>query len=329
MSPPLPPERLLAIIATQNQVAAAGLDLDSTMSLVAEQARILTGAASAVVELVEGPLMVYRTGRGPATDHAELRLPVDRSLSGLCLRERRTLRCDDARNDPRMDAAIERPGALSMLCAPLAEPSAHDQRAAGVLKVYDPRPHLFSDDDDATIELLAGVIGAHLCRDRQLGTQQGVSRYDTLTRLPDKDAFDQRLAHEFVRIRRRGGKLCVCKLDLDGFRGLNDSRGRVAGDAVLRGVARHLDQVRGDDQSYRVGGDQFATILLGTDQAGAEGALRRVIYEIERDPQSLGTTVSWGIAFARRREVPQTLVARADEALREMKRARARLRDAG
>ncbi|WP_249020902.1 hypothetical protein [Conexibacter sp. S30A1] len=62
----LSPRRMLAIIETQSEIASAGLALDEVMALVVSRAQAITGAAAAVVELIEGEEMVYHAVSGSA-----------------------------------------------------------------------------------------------------------------------------------------------------------------------------------------------------------------------------------------------------------------------
>ena len=159
VEPELPPERLLAVIETQNEIAATALKLDAVMALVVRRAQELVGAAAGVVELLEGEEMVYHVASGTASAHIGLRLRADASLSGLCISRNKILYCEDAAADDRVDQeACRQVGAVSMVCVPLR----HDGHTVGVLKVYDPRPCAFDPSDLHTLELLSGVIAAHM-----------------------------------------------------------------------------------------------------------------------------------------------------------------------
>jgi hypothetical protein len=74
--------RMLAIIATQGEIASASLELDEVMALVVSRAQEITGAAAGVVELIEGEEMVYHAVSGAAEPFAGVRLAVQTSLSG-------------------------------------------------------------------------------------------------------------------------------------------------------------------------------------------------------------------------------------------------------
>jgi putative nucleotidyltransferase with HDIG domain len=112
-----------------------------------------------VVEIPDGEELVYKAAVGTAVAHAETRIPMANSLSGLCLQAGTALRCDDASCDERVHTHKCRAvGAVSMLCVPLR----HGASVVGVLKVYTARPHAFNDDHTSLLELLSTVIAARM-----------------------------------------------------------------------------------------------------------------------------------------------------------------------
>ena len=152
-------EQLLRIVEIQNEIVATRLDLVEVMRLVAARAADMTGADGGVVEMPEGEELVYRAASGATAPHVGLRLPIAGSLSGLCLRQANTLRCDDAESDERVDADKCRVvGARSLLCVPLL----HHATVVGVLKVSSVKPNAFDDAHAAPLQLLSGVIAAHI-----------------------------------------------------------------------------------------------------------------------------------------------------------------------
>ena len=152
-------ERLLRIVEIQNEIVASRLDLVEVMRLVADRAADMTGADAGIVEVPDGEELVYRAATGAATPHIGLRLQIAGSLSGMCLRDAATLRCDDTERDERVDAAKCRAvGARSLLCVPLL----HHGTVVGVLKVLAARRSAFDDGHGALLQLLSGVIAAHI-----------------------------------------------------------------------------------------------------------------------------------------------------------------------
>ncbi len=89
---------------------------------------------------------------------------------------------------------------------------------------------------------------------------------DPLTRLHNRRYFMTRAPLEWDRARRRGGYLTILVMDLDHFKRYNDTEGHVAGDHVLRGVARVLNRhLRPYDLLCRWGGEEFIALLPDTD----------------------------------------------------------------
>ena len=293
MDSSIPSERLLAIVETQNEIAASALDLDAVMAIVVRRAQELVGAAGGVIEMVQGDEMVYRVGSGAGEANVGPRLKVGASLSGLCVAKSEVLYCRDSASDERVDReACERVGAVSMVCVPLR----HDGNVEGALKVYDARQDAFDEVDLETLSLLSGVIAAHMAHFAQYEDQTRASAPDDLTGLPDRHSFDERLVEEAARVRRYDGEVTLCLLDLDRFKEVNDSLGHAAGDRVLAAVAGHLGALRGEDVAYRIGGDEFALILVEASEVEAHRIVMRLAEAIGRDSACGGVGVSWGMA---------------------------------
>jgi diguanylate cyclase (GGDEF)-like protein/putative nucleotidyltransferase with HDIG domain len=113
-------------------------------------------------------------------------------------------------------------------------------------------------------------------------------------------------------------KFGVVMMDLDGFKGVNDSLGHLAGDQLLREVASAIILVVGEENAYRYGGDEFAALLQNSDhQASMATAelLRRAFQEIDH-PSAGRVAASFGVAsFPESASTPQELVYRADMAM--------------
>jgi diguanylate cyclase (GGDEF)-like protein len=150
---------------------------------------------------------------------------------------------------------------------------------------------------------------------------------DALTGLPNRRQFMQRLEDELERVRRQTTReACVLMLDLDHFKRVNDEYGHAAGDALLRHFANLLRQaLRSTDTAGRVGGEEFAVILPGSDLAAAQIFAQRVCDHLAAQALSLGTTqveatVSIGIAAITADDLsPDAVLTRADKALYQAK----------
>ncbi|MBC7944160.1 MAG: GGDEF domain-containing protein [Burkholderiales bacterium] len=87
--------------------------------------------------------------------------------------------------------------------------------------------------------------------------------HDSTTGLPNRDLFDDRLAHAISLAERHDWTLVVMFLDLDRFKSINDTHGHAAGDLVLKEVARRLlKHSRNEDTVCRNGGDEFLYLLM-------------------------------------------------------------------
>lgn len=155
--------RLSVVVATQQEVLAAITDLEKVMSLVVERTPEATNGSGAVIEVVEGDELVYRASSGTAKGQVGLRLSLSRSLSGLAIREKALMRCDNAETDLRVDgAACRAMGIRSMVIAPLME----GKTAVGVLKTFSQDAQAFSDLDSYALQLLAGMTSAAMMQAR-------------------------------------------------------------------------------------------------------------------------------------------------------------------
>jgi diguanylate cyclase (GGDEF)-like protein len=286
----------MAIIHSQTEIASSDLELAAVMQLIGELGQELTHATAAVIEIAEGDDMVYKITCGEATPYLELRVAIDSSLSGLCVKRNEVLRCDDTQNDSRVDSeACLRIGAGSIVCVPLV----HLGSAVGVLKVYATQARHFDEGDVETLELLSNMIGAHMAHASSFQIEAHDSRHDALTGLLNRRAFEERLAIETARANRYGYPLSLCILDLDGFKAVNDLLGHPAGDDILRKVAAAIDEQRRTDDTFRLGGDEFAVLMPQTMAEQAAAAAERLVAAIECVKTSgAGVGASYGVAQA-------------------------------
>ena len=147
---------------------------------------------------------------------------------------------------------------------------------------------------------------------------------DPLTRLPNRRAVMEHLAHEGSRVERRTfaqQSLCIAVADVDHFKQINDNHGHQAGDAVLCRISDALlSTLRQADFVGRFGGEEFLLIFPESSWTGARIAADRVResvanLDIPELPTSSGTSISIGVAVHRPGETVEDTLRRADEAL--------------
>jgi diguanylate cyclase len=154
----------------------------------------------------------------------------------------------------------------------------------GTLCAIDParQPEGIANEQDL-IELLAALLSTVLQSDlRAADTVRSNEKLeveahtDPLTGLHNRRAWDQLLASEEERCRRYGHSACVLMVDIDNLKGVNDSLGHAAGDALIRRAAQALrTAARELDVVARLGGDEFAVLAIECDRAGAEAMVQR------------------------------------------------------
>jgi len=172
-------DRLERIIQTQSLLLQVDLALHPFMQLVIDKLRELTRSHGASVDFVEGRHTVVRRASGAIAGHLGLRVALDASLSGVCVRTGAVQVCEDSETDPHVDrAACRQLGVRSMICAPLRQGNA----VAGVLKVFSDRPRAFDDGDVQLLQLMASAIVAALARKAALD-----ARHEAEARLRTSD----------------------------------------------------------------------------------------------------------------------------------------------
>jgi two-component system cell cycle response regulator len=153
---------------------------------------------------------------------------------------------------------------------------------------------------------------------------EALATTDPLTKLLNRRALLERLSREVDRAKRYESKLTLLLLDIDHFKRINDERGHLVGDGVLRQIGGLIEaSVRTVDIAARYGGEEFVLILPETSQDGGIIFAERIRESIERYPfdassdEPLHLTASIGVATfpSPRVESTDDLFARADEAL--------------
>jgi diguanylate cyclase (GGDEF)-like protein len=145
---------------------------------------------------------------------------------------------------------------------------------------------------------------------------------DGVTGLPQRAHFMGLLRHELRQRRRRG--LVVAYIDLDGFKRVNDEHGHASGDEVLRTIARIGRIVlRHGDVLARIGGDEFALLLVDVSEAEAGAIVARFRERFEEAVAPLAVSFSAGLSPSHEGDTAEEVLGRADAAMYGDKRARA------
>jgi diguanylate cyclase len=143
-----------------------------------------------------------------------------------------------------------------------------------------------------------------------------LARTDGLTGLPNRRAWDEQLARELARAKRRDAPLSVAMLDLDRFKAFNDAHGHPVGDLLLvETAAAWRAELRETDILCRWGGDEFAALLPDCPEHEAEQVIARLVAATPQHQSCVSGVACWNGG-----ETADELLARSDTALYESKR---------
>lgn len=229
-------------------------------------------------------------------------LPLEDSLSGYVIRSGEPLLADQKTiEDLERSRMVKTYGhdAASWIGVPLIRGTA----TFGILVVqsYDPDiRHTAADRDLLTF--VSGHIAETIERRQKDEQIQSLAYIDSLTGLPNRFLFDDRLDTALALAERHRTPLAVLFVDLDRFKLVNDTLGHSVGDGVLRLVSARLAScLRESDTLARRGGDEFIAILPDTDQRGATNVARKLVDSLRVPLDAAGSevvvTASVGVAM--------------------------------
>ncbi len=149
-----------------------------------------------------------------------------------------------------------------------------------------------------------------------------IAHYDALTNLPNRVLLADRLKQAMAQAQRRGERVAVAYLDIDGFKSINDRHGHHIGDQLLVTIASAMKQaLREGDTLARLGGDEFVAVLLDLEAAvDSAPMLQRLLqaaaHPVQIDGHAMQVSASLGVTF-----YPQEQDMDADQLLRQADQA--------
>jgi diguanylate cyclase (GGDEF)-like protein len=153
----------------------------------------------------------------------------------------------------------------------------------------------FTAADLATLETVADRAAVALGNGHQLERLQFEARHDELTGLPNRLDFRAQLDEGVADLFSDGRQCAVMLLDLNGFKGINDTLGHQAGDQLLRVLADRFRQVAGRGVTIaRLGGDEFAVLALGMGDGAARALARRLLATFDQPVRLEGSELKVG-----------------------------------
>lgn len=322
---------LKRIIEIQSVIAQCPLSLSAVMQQVVDMLTGITGADGALIELAQGDDMVYSAASGLGQNQLGLRVPIQHSLSGLCLTSEQPLICEDMESDPRVNKEICEGGAYrSMAVYPLS----HDNRSIGAIKLIKSQPHGFGERELAIVKIMSSLIAASMSHASAYENAQHrnldllkLSTTDQMTGLPNRAAFMDRLRQALGRTRGEGSSFGLAILDLDKLKPINDEYGHRAGDMAITEFAHRISELCPlPDLPARLGGDEFGVIILHSLDVNDSKSLALELAQKSSGPfvfegHSIDMACSAGVSFCPRETQDMGMLMKiADDAMYTMKR---------
>lgn len=315
--------RKLDAVYRISRLASQQENLDATLERVLEITReILPRGQVAILLLDEDDRLRVRQATGYAEGVEELEIAVGEGVTGRCAARARPVVVDRVEGDPDYIQGV--PRGRSEVAVPLRV----EGEVIGVLDAEATEPDAFGEEEVRALSVIAQQVAAvvHTLRLHEETRQLAIT--DSLTGLRNRRHFLAQLEEHVRRADRYGEDLALLLLDCDHLKGINDRFGHASGDRALETVGRLLRAtLRETDETARIGGDEFAALLLNADRELTEQVTERLREGIEgirmlsTREEPLDVTISTGIAFfpADAKDA-RALLRRADEALYLAKR---------
>jgi diguanylate cyclase (GGDEF)-like protein len=226
------------------------------------------------------------------------RVPFGVGLTGWGVEHREPVRVNQAHLDPRTATVAGTPAdePEAMVTIPLI---ARDS-IKGALNIYRLGEDARFNDDEFELAKRFGDAAALALDNAQIRARlEHQAQTDSLTGLYNHRAFHERLRLALASASRSHDAVSVLMLDIDDFKRVNDVYGHGAGDEILRSLAETLkDAVRASDAVYRLGGEEFAIVIVSRSPESAERLAHRLVERVESaefDPAGR-ITISVGLA---------------------------------
>jgi len=321
--------RKLAILTDVVKTANSILEPRKVIELVMEKIRQLIPSEAWSVLLVdeERHELVFEAARGTkGGDLTAFRIRIGEGVAGWVAASGKPAIVNDAAHDPRFTRRVDARTQFetrSILAAPLVSRG----RTIGVLEVINRLGGRFTRQDLALVLTLVEPCAIAIENATLFQRTEQLTITDDLTRLFNSRYLNLYLGREISRCKRHGIPLSVIFLDLDGFKGVNDQYGHLAGSGTLTEVGTILAAgVRESDILARYGGDEFVVVLPETPASGALVIAERLRRAIEEhrflEPQGVCARISasFGIAtYPDHALSPEGLIQKADQAMYRVK----------
>jgi diguanylate cyclase len=312
---------LNSIINTQERLNEVNFDLDSFMSMAAQQIHFLTNATGTAIELTAGDDIVCRAATGTIKKYLGQKSDKNNGITGLSISTHQIIRSDDTEKDVRINPEeLLKIEARSLVIAPLF----FEGNPVGVIKIVSNKVNAFNEVDIQTLRVIAGLASSAIAHqimsehENELAKKKNkalddlrktekklkhTAQHDYLTGLPNHTLFIHHLTLALAKAKRKKQLIALMYLDIDLFAQVNESMGHNIGDNVLYAFAQRLKKcIRSSDLAVRYGGDEFILLIDDFKEPSDVTVIAEKILQTVRQPfninnKSITLTTSIGIAF--------------------------------
>jgi diguanylate cyclase (GGDEF)-like protein len=303
-------------------------DLEAITGQLADIAfsQIARSQGTCLLYLVDAPnqrLNLYTSRKDEA--HLVIKAKQGDIFDSWVLKHTTALFIEDIKKDFRFD--IERIDKehkrdfSSLISSPLVS----EKKVLGIIRLDSRLAHFFTQDDLRLLNTISDLGAVSLENFELFEKTQELAIKDGLTALYRKGYFLERLNEEFIRTARQKEELSLLMADIDHFKDYNDKFGHIAGDIVLKEVARSMVDSFDTAILCRFGGEEFCVLLSKTNKKSALILAERFRKEVQDKKiilrrQKTGITVSIGVAsYPADATTQEELLHRADSALYQAK----------
>jgi diguanylate cyclase (GGDEF)-like protein len=273
-------QRLLERLSRIQRKIVSRSALDEVLEAIVWGARELLGDETVGLRLVdaEDPSkmhLVSSTGVPPELLDDARHGRTGEGAGGLAIVEERLVVIEDYQDSGRSNNMFVRDGVKTAMAAPVRE---HGEVVGSLVVATHVAGRKYSRAEREILLAFAEHASLALTDAKTVQDALHNAFHDSLTKLPNRELFSDRLAQALARAARSGNRSAVIFCDLDGFKTVNDSLGHAAGDELLFSVARRFEtSVRTGDTAARLGGDEFAVLLENVGDEEVAVAARRIL----------------------------------------------------
>jgi diguanylate cyclase (GGDEF)-like protein len=280
-------QRLLERLSRLQRSIASRVDLQDVLDSIVAGAAELIGDEISVLRRVtdDDPTQTEIVSALEPNESllAEIRrTAIDTGIGGQAILSRQLVAFEDYTVNPMANPPVAASGLKAAMAAPIFE---RGEVVGSLMVGTRERARTYSAGEREVLEAFAEHAGLALNDARAVAETIHQAFHDSLTGLPNRALFLDRLEHSLARARRSERGVSVLYIDLDGFKTVNDSLGHAVGDELLVAVGERIATiVRDADTAARFGGDEFAVLL--DEYVGAEipAMVARRVLDAFKDP---------------------------------------------